>query len=200
MSWRESQRNRTPPSAITDREGERESTEEREPLFAELGLGLRDDQPSERLCPPYELNGLRGSDEPSLLARRREHDDDELVAIELGAPERAARQPGEPEALSGEQRGADVVELVAGRELELLGCELGRLGALVGRPERGLCVQRGESSRLTTELVDGLLARHVLEQTDRESDRDEPEHEDDGEEECGETEPERPEHESRLTL
>ena len=67
------------------------------------------------------------------LAGRRELDDDLLVAIELDVAERAPREPREAEPLPREERRADVVELVARRELELLGRELRRLRALVRR-------------------------------------------------------------------
>ena len=140
-----------------DCEREREPAEKREPLLAQLGLGLRDDQPPERLGALDELHRLRSGDQPSALARRRELDDHLPVAIELGAAERAPRQAREAEPLPREQRSADVVELVACRELELLGGELRRLRALVGRAERRLRVERRETRRFAPELLDRLL-------------------------------------------
>ena len=112
----------------------------------------------------------------------------------------AERGPGEPrqaEPLSGEERRADVVELVAGRELELLGRELRRLRALVRRADRGLRIERGEARGLTAELGDRLVVRDVLEQPHRERDRHQAEHEHDREEEGGQPEPERSQHEAQ---
>ena len=61
-----------------DREREREPAEQRDPLLAQLRLGLRDDEPAERLGALNELHGLRGRDQPAALARRRELDHDLL--------------------------------------------------------------------------------------------------------------------------
>ncbi len=88
---------------------------------------------------------------------RCELDDHLPIAVELGVAERAPRQPRQAEPLAGEQRRADVVELVARRELELLGSELGRLRTLVGRSDRRLRVERRETRRLAAELLDRLL-------------------------------------------
>ena len=115
-----------------DGEREREPAEQHQPLLAELGLGLRDDEPAERLRAVHELNRLRRGDQTStILAGRRELDDDLLVAIEPRASEVAAVEPRQAEPLAGEERLADVVQLVTGRELELLRRELRRLHALV---------------------------------------------------------------------
>ena len=177
-----------------DREREREPPEQRQPLLAKLRLGLGDDQPAERLGALDELHRLRGGDEPPTLARRSELDDDLLVAVELGAAERASRQASQPEALRRKRREADVVELVTCRELELLGRELGRLRPLVGRAQRRLGVQGGETGRLAPQLVHRLLARHVLKEPHGERDRGETEDEDDGEEHRREAEPKRSQH------
>ena len=70
----------------SDGQREREPAEKRQPLLAQLGLGLRDDQPAEWLGALDELHRLGRRDQPSALARRRELDDHLPVAIELRLP------------------------------------------------------------------------------------------------------------------
>ncbi len=98
------------------------------------------------------------------LARWRELDDDLPIPVELGAAQGAPGKACEAEPLAREQGRPDVVELVPGRELELLGRELGRLRALVGGSKRRLGVQGGEPGRLPPELLDRLFPRDVLEE------------------------------------
>ena len=78
------------PERDADRECEREPAEQREPLVTELGLGLRDDEPAEGLRAVHELNRLRRGEKSTILAGRRELDDDLPVAIEPRASEGAA--------------------------------------------------------------------------------------------------------------
>src|SRR4029450_325671 len=92
----------------------------------------RGERRARRLRAVRERNRLRRGDEPTVLAGRRELDDDLLVAIEPRASEVAAVESRQAEPLAGEQRLADVVQLVTGRELELLRRELRCLHALAG--------------------------------------------------------------------
>ena len=98
---RESHQKSTAPERDPDREREREPPEQREPLLAELGDRLRDDEPAERLGSPLELDGLRGGEQDAVLAGRRELERHHLLGVELRAAERAPREPREPEALAG---------------------------------------------------------------------------------------------------
>ncbi len=148
-----------------NREREREPTEERQPLLAQLRCGLCHDEPAERLRAAHELDWLDGSDETAILSRGRELDDDLAIAVQLRVAEGAPREARQAEALAREERGPDVVQLVPGCELELLGRELGRLGALVGGAKGRFRVQRREAGGLPAELADGLCSRRILEET-----------------------------------
>ena len=95
---------------------------------------------------------MRGREECAVVSRRRELERDQPVPIQLDVAQGAPRQSRQAEPLAGEEGGADVEELVAGRELELLGREVRSLGTLVRRSQSRLGVQGSESGRLTLEL------------------------------------------------
>ena len=181
------------------REREREATEEDEPLLAQLGDRLRDDEPAEWLGSRREADRLRRGEEPPIVPGRRELERHEPVTLEPDVSERVTPQPLEAESLAREDRLADVVQLVAGRELERLRRELRRLRPFVARLDRGLRVERGQALRLAFELARRLRPCHVLEQPHRERDRDEPEHEDGHQEEGRQPESERPQHPAQGT-
>ena len=99
-----------------------------------------------------------------------------------------------PGVLAGEQRGADVVDPVARRELELRRGEVDRVGSLVGRAEGGVRVQLREPRRLALQLLHRLPPRVGLEEPQRDQ-RGDDAGEDDPEQEQGrQAETQRPHH------
>ena len=69
--------------------------------------------------PRTSCTGCAAASSRRSLVGRRELERDELLAVELDVPERVPRELPEAEALPRKERRAHVVELVAGRELEV---------------------------------------------------------------------------------
>ena len=109
-------------------------------------------------------------------------------------------EPLEAGVLAREERGADVEDPVAGRELELRGGEVDRAGALVGGPQRRVGVERGEPRGLALQLLDRLAARVGLEEPQRDQRRDDAREHDPEKEQGRQAETQRPEHDRSLGL
>ena len=156
-----------------DAERDEQELEQGEPAVRQLGLLLGDDQRAEVL--PLELERLPDRLEGLALARRRELEGDHLLAVDERLPlvaDLLAVELAQAGAVPEEDRRADVVEVRAGRLLELGTGEVGRRAPLVDRAERGRLVELRQPLRLPPELGERLRAEVILEELDRDRGRD----------------------------
>ena len=103
-------------------------------------------------------------------------------------------QPLQARVLTGEERGADVEDPVARRELELGGGEVDRARALVGCAQGGVGVELREPGGLALELLDRLAAGVRLEEPQRDQRREDAGEHDPEQEQGRQAESQRPEH------
>ena len=159
---------RSPPIATAGGE----PADERHPLVADDVARLRDDERPERRPAGLEPQRLRDREERLSLARRPELERHLLVG---GAHLLGHRRLGkllDADVLAGEGGRAEVVELVAGRELERLGREVRRGCPLLGGAQGGVAVEPGDAARLARELLVGRVARVALEELHGDRGRD----------------------------
>ena len=135
-----------------DRDGE--PPDERQPLVAQLGPRLRDDDRAERVALRLEPHRLGRREVGAAAARRRELERDRPLqrrVTSAGTDDSASRV--RPESWPGKSEAPDVEDAVAGRELELRGGEVDRAGSLVGRAQGGVGVELREPRRLALQLL-----------------------------------------------
>ena len=180
-----------PREKAADRDRGPEPQHERRPLVADDVLGLRDDDRPDRRAVSLEPHGLGGRDEPASLTGRAELELERPLGGQHLLRHRRLGQHLEPGVLAREGRRADVVELVAGRELERLGREVGRRRSLLGGAKRRVAVQPRDPDRLPPELLVRLVARVALEELHGDRRRDDAGDHDAEQEERGEPEAQR---------
>ena len=103
--------------------GDREPLDQVADALADVGLRRRDDDRAHRLL--AEVDRFRDGEVRAMRVGRRELERQRLPGLPVDRLDRQALQPGDV-VLAREDPRADEVDLVAGRELEVLGRELGR--------------------------------------------------------------------------
>ena len=152
-------RSEEPREEAPDGEGGGEPRDERQPLVANDVLGLRDDDRADCRPATLEPDRLRGRKVRAVLPRRFELELERPSRGEDRGGHRGLGEPVQTRLLPRERRCTHVEELVAGRELESVGREVGRRRPLVGGAQRSIPVQTGDAPRLPAQLLVRPAAR-----------------------------------------
>ena len=200
MILRESHQESSPASSTPTATATASRSDERQPLVAQLGARLGDDDRAERLALGLEPHRLGRREVRAAAPGRRELERHRPLQLAHRRRHGRLREPLQAGVLPGKERGADVEDPVARRELELRGGEVDRARSLVGGPQRGVGVELREPGRLALQLLDRLAARVGLEEPQRDQRRDDAGEHDPEQEQGRQAESQRPEHDRSVGL